>query len=206
MILWLSLLGCGAGPSVDPAGDLSVDLPDGELSDLGDATAPDGQVGRDRHRMTVPQLADSIERVTGLRWMDGDDDQFEEYSASLGVPDWIERTSENRTPDLVFNKLLDDAAADICLELVDLESMGGEHLLVGVTLSSTLETDRQAIEAALSRALLRFHGHNIPVGDDRLGGWTWLFESSVNVTSGDTHMAWRAVCTALLIHPDFYTY
>jgi len=183
-----------------------IDLPDGSLTDLGEAVAPEGQLGRDRHRMSVPQLADSIERVTGIRWMDGDDDRFEELSATLGVPDWIERTTENLTPDLVFNKLLDDAAADVCLELVDLESAGGEHLLVGVSVASTLEDDRPAIEAALSRALLSFHGHDIPVGDERLGGWLWLFESSTNVTSGDTHMAWRAVCTALLIHPDFYTY
>jgi len=205
MMLWIALLGCGAEPDPEPVED-PVALPDGSLTDLGDATAPEGQVGRDRHRMTVPQLADSIERVTGLRWMDGDDDRFEELSPTLGVPDWVERTTENRTPDLVFNKVLDDAAAEICEELVELEAVGGEVLLVGVSLTSTLESDRPAIEAAMSRALLRFHGHDIPVGDDRLGGWMWLLESTLNVTAGDSQVAWQAVCTALLVHPDFYTY
>ena len=138
--------------------------------------------------------------------MDGDDDLFTEFSPTLGVPDWDERTTENLSADLVFNKLLEDAATSVCEDLISSESTGGERLLVGVNLDMTIDTHRSEIESAISGALMRFHGREIPVGDDRLGGWVWLFESSANVTDGDTAVAWKAVCTALIVHPDFYTY
>lgn len=210
--LWLPLLLAGCGTPDAPsrpapsAPTTPIELPEGGVTDGGEATAPSGQDGRDRHRMSVFQLADSLEVVTGIRWMDGDDDRFEELAPTLGVPDWAERTTENREPDLVFSKVLDDAATEVCAQLVDAEASGGDRLLVGVDLSTTVATDRPAIEAALSRALLRFHGHDLPVGDERLGPWVWLFESATNATNGDTRVAWQAVCTALIVHPDFTTY
>lgn len=210
MSLLLSLLlGCAteAPDRPDPVTEPpALELPDGTVGDVGDATAPEGQIGRDRHRMTVPQLADSIEQVTGRRWMDRDDDLFAELAPTLGVPDYVERTSESREPDLVFQKLLDDAANAVCQDLVAEEAQGGERLLVGVDLATTVDTDRAGIEAALSAALLRFHGRQIPADDEALGPWVWLFESATNATEGDTAIAWQAVCTALIVHPDFYTY
>lgn len=194
------LFACG------PAEEAPLELPGAGVTEGEVAPAPEGQLGRERRRMSVKQLADSIEQATGHRWMDRDDDLFEEFSPTLGVPDWGERTTENLTPDLVFNKLLEDAATEVCADLVLEESSGGERLLVGVDLRSTLANDRESIESALSGALLRFHGHDIPAGDERLGGWVWLFDSTTSVTDGDTQMAWKAVCTALIIHPDFYTY
>ena len=205
--LLLLVLGCGTDPQPRDAPEPApVELPDVTLGDGGDATAPDGQLGRERHRMSVDQLADSLEVVTGRRWMDGDTDQFERFAPTLGVPDWLENTTENRVPDLVFNKLLDDAATQICTELVAEEASGGDVLLVGLDLTSTVDNNRAGIESALSAALFRFHGHDIAPDDVRLGGWVWLFESTTNVTDGDTAMAWTAVCTALIVHPDFYTY
>ena len=205
-LLMVWMLGCGSPEAPVVEAPPEVVLPDGGLTEGEAAVTPEGQTGRDRRRMTVPQLADSIEVATGLRWMDGNDDRFEEFEATLGVPDWFERTTENLNPDLVFNKLLEDAATEVCESLVAEEASGGDRLLVGVDLSMTVDTHRTEIESALSSALLRFHGHDVPVGDDRLGGWVWLFESSTNVTDGDTEIAWRAVCTALIVHPDFYTY
>ena len=195
----LLLMACG---SPEP----ELNLPSAGVEELGPAAGADGQAGRERRRMTVPMLADSIEQVTGLRWRNNNRDHFEDFSPTLGVPDWIERTNENLTADLVFNKLLEDAATEVCDELVSLEADGGDRLLNGVDLSTTTEEDRPAIEAALSSALLRFHGHHIPVGDERLGGWMWLFESTRALPDEDPAMAWKAVCTALIIHPDFYTY
>ncbi|NCG18692.1 MAG: hypothetical protein GWP91_06745 [Rhodobacterales bacterium] len=205
--LLLTLLACHSEPVPEPQEPSQpLQLPEGQVDDLGDALAPEGQQGRDRHRMSIAQLADSVERTTGLRWMDGNKDVFEDLSPTLGVPDWNETTAENRTPDLVFQKILGDAAAEVCLDLVTAESSGGERLMVNINLGSTLDNDAVAIEAALSAALLRFHGQRVPVGSEILGPWLWLFESTTNVTQGDTAVAWQAVCTALIIHPDFYTY
>jgi hypothetical protein len=195
------LVACGPAET-----EAVLELPEGTLDDAGSADAPEGQLGRERRRMSVQQLADSIEEATGRRWTRNGRDAFADFSPTLGVPDWIERTHEGLTPDLVFNKLLEDAATEVCAELVAEESSGGSRLLVDVDRHSTLATDRDDIERAISTALLRFHGHTIPAGDDRLGGWVWLFDTSVSVTEGDTLTAWTAVCTALIVHPDFYTY
>jgi len=204
--LLLSLLvGCEGDVVVRPA----TPAPQVEVTEVGTTVTPEAQAGRVYRRMTIPQLADSIERVTnGIRWMDDDDDLFEDLSATLGVPDFIERTDENLSPDLVFQKFLDDAAATVCVELVDREGGGSADnvLLVGVDLATRIDEDRPAIEAALSQALLRFHGRTVPVGDPALAPWTWLFESTTFVSDADTEVAWQSVCTALIVHPHFYTF
>ena len=217
MSLLLLLLACG-GPDAPEAPAVGTDptepatvpaLPEGGATTLGSADAPDAQSGRPPHRLTVPQLADAIEAATGgIRWMDGDDDRFEELSATLGVADFIERTNENRTADLVFNKFVDDAAKAVCAELIDREASGGSDnvFLVGVDADTGVDTDRVATEAAVANALLRFHGQDFAPGDPQLAQWVWLHESTAFVTDGDNRLAWQTLCVGLIVHPDFTHY
>jgi hypothetical protein len=212
--LLLMLLACGAPqelrdqPEVQPTAGPAT-LPTGSASTLGSVATPSGEVGRSPHRMTIPQLADAIEYVTdGIRWMDGDDDLFDDLSATLGVPDWIERTEENRTADMVFQKFIDDAAKAVCADLIDREAGGGSDnvFLVGVDADTSVERDRPAVELAISGAVLRFHGHDWAPGDPQLESWVWLHESAAFVSDGDARLAWQTVCVGLIVHPDFYTY
>ena len=140
--------------------------------------------------------------------MDGNTDMYEDLSPTLGVPDFVEITDENRTTDIVFQKFLDDAAKAVCTELVDREASGSADnvFLVDVTANTGVDTDRAATEAAISNALLRFHGQHFPPGDPQLSPWVWLHESTAFVTEGDNHLAWQTLCVGLIVHPDFAHY
>lgn len=205
MNLWLSMLvaGCGSTPEARAPAEV-------EATTVGEVALPSPPHVRGWRRMDITQLDASIRKVTGgIGW---DDDagnpQFEALSRTLGVPDYLDSTIEDLTPSLLFQKFLDDAAHEVCDELLARERVSspeGRVLLVGIEPTDTLETDRNGVEQALSRAVKRFHGRSVPPGDPELEPWTFLFESATVVT-GDPEQAWHAVCVGLLTHPDFYTY
>lgn len=194
----------------DPVG---VNLsPHGEAHLLPVPPGPDEGV-RGRRRMDVDQLDASIQRVTGgIAWTEsgaGSDNLFEELSATLGKPDYIDSTQEDLTVSLLFEKFLGDAAQVVCSELVAREqTVSAEErvLLVHAEPESTPADDAEGVEANLRYLLLRYHGQDLSEGDPRITPWSWLFESSLHVNDGNTMSAWQAVCVALIIHPDFYSY
>jgi hypothetical protein len=168
---------------------------------------------RARQRMTIPQLSDSLTQVTGgLGWTQPfgsyDVDLFWVFASSLGVPDYVEATREDRSASALFHKFLDEAARHACSELV-LRETGGEpfepYLMVHATSSDTVITAPEAIDDNLRYLLLRYHGRKV-VGDAAvLNAWRWLFESVTHVT-GDPAIGWRGVCIGLISHPDFYSF
>ena len=177
----------GAGAPVDI-------VPDDTLSE-----AP----SRARRRMDLDQLAASLVRVTdGIGWTvltRGEEvDQFEALSRTLGKPDFVEITTEDLEPSALFQKFLDDAARSVCAKVVD-RDVG--RLPAMRLLAKPSETDEQT----LMRLLLRFHGRWVEAGAPELESWQWLIQSATHVT-GSPEEAWRAVCVALITHPDFYSY
>ncbi|MBX2798532.1 MAG: hypothetical protein KTR31_12700 [Myxococcales bacterium] len=193
------LAGCGGSTGSEPTADVDP---------LGQAPLPTDQL-RGWRRMDIQQLDASIRRVTGgIGWDDSrGNSEFVALSATLGVPDYLDVTTEDLQPTLLFQKFLDDAAHEVCDELVDREATGGAGnvLLVGLTADDTFAEHRAEIEGALSSALLRFHGRSVATTDPQLEPWTFLFESTELVTESP-RSAWRTVCVGLLTHPDFYTY
>lgn len=198
---WLFALAiaCGQAP---PA----VQVTPTEAVDLG-STA---MVGRSLKRMDIDQLDASLVQLTGVRWTEVVDGEtvalFEELSGSLGKPDYQASTDEDRTPGLLFEKFLDDAARKTCRELVAREQSPGaedRRFLVHAQLIDRPGTGDAAIDANLSEALLRFHGHRAT--DEERAAWRGLFDA-VHDATGDTAESWRAVCVALLTHPSFYGY
>ena len=196
--------GCGSDPETT-----TLESPVVDAEPAGTASLPDPKHVRGWRRMSVDQLDASIRQVTGgIGWDDSrGTSEFENLAATLGVPDYIDATTEDLAPTLLFQKFLDDAAIDVCNKLVAREkvAVSGKVLLRDVTLLDTAENNPEGIESALSRALYRFHGRRIPVGDPQLEPWRFLFESATLVAGG-TEGAWRTVCVGLLTHPDFYTY
>jgi len=168
---------------------------------------------RVRRRMDIDQLNASLRRVSGgIGWTEGEGesevDLFEELSDTLGRPDFIQITSEDLTPSLLFEKFLGDAARSVCQKLVARETgedPGDQVLFVHVGPDDTLDTSAEAIDANLRHLLLRYHGQVVEEGDPGLEPWSWLFESTVHV-SGSPTVAWQSVCVALITHPDFYSY
>ncbi len=195
-------------PLPDPDPTPPEPLPDVGTDGVGTITPPDeADPTRVRRRMSVHQLDASIRQATGFGWDVNGDNQFVEVAASLGVPDYVDRTTEDLEPGLLFQKFLDDAANHVCQELVDAEFSGQSDIfLQGVDPQSTRADDPAGIDAALTGAVLRFHGYSLQPTDPQLDSWRFLFDSTLTATGGDTMAAWRSVCIGLIVHPDFYQY
>jgi len=168
---------------------------------------------RARRRMDVVQLDASMRVVSnGIGWteIDGDGQEvnlFEALSATLGVPDFVGRTSEDRTASVVFEKFLGDASRSVCSAMVGREMSGPTErvLMRHVSDEDDWETNPAAVETNMRYLLLRFHGTNYGPGDPGLEAWTWLFRSSMHDGSSPP-LAWHTLCVALFTHPDFYSY
>ena len=168
---------------------------------------PETPPSRVRRRMDIDQLDASLRQVTGVGWDVNGRNQFEELSATLGVPDYVDRTVEDLSPGLLFQKFLDDAANHVCQEVVDTDFAGETSVLLQRALpDDTRVTSADAIDADLADALVRFHSHTVALDDPQLDTWRYLFDSTLSATGGDTMAAWRSVCIALIVHPDFYQY
>jgi len=211
LLLWALLaLGC--------TGSLPVDH---EEHDFGD---PDGvDLGTDpwrsRRRMDIDQLDRSIRAVTGgIGWDSGGADNrtsnFTRYGDTLGVPDFINSSSEDLSASLLFAKFLDDASRDVCRRLANREggspgAYDGEPAGIFAPVDVNEAEPAQAdVDAALSSMLLRFHGRRVPVGDAQLRPWRELYAriAATEAAIETPRRAWEGVCVALLTHPDFFTY
>jgi hypothetical protein len=176
-------------------------------NEAGEAALLPPPIPRTRVRMHMDQLESSLTSVLGgLEWVDkGGKSKWAPHYSALGVPDYMNSVREIIGPSLLFDKLLGDAARDLCPQLLTQEKdlpMEERVFLTQVELTDTLTTSPDLVEANLSLLLLRFHGRHIPVGDERLMPWKTLFGNTVSL-SESTETAWTAVCVALLIHPEF---
>jgi hypothetical protein len=168
----------------------------------------DEQPFRSRRRVDLDQLDASLRRVTGFGWTEQRGSQevnlFEELAASLGKPDYAQRTLEELEPNVTFEKFMDDAARSVCDRVV--KTNGGRGVLVVDALpADTVLTAPDRVDANLRTLLLRFHGHRVEADGVALERWRWLFQTATRV-GGTPLEGWRAVCIALLEHPDFYSY
>lgn len=171
--------------------------------------------GRSLRRMDIDQLKASIEQVTGgIGWSElqpdadpADVDLFRALSLTLGKPDYLDVTTEDLVPGLLFQKFLDDAAKSACQKLIvreQAQAAGGRVFVRHTEFDATLASDPAGFDLTIRGALLRFHGRAHPEGDPRLGPWLDL-QDRVSQIAGPAE-GWRAVCVALITHPDFYSY
>ena len=175
---------------------------------------PARPASREWRRMDIDQLKASIARVSGgIRWIENDAtgqpfDVLDSLAGSLGKPDFLNSNTEDLEPGLLFQKFLDDAASAVCTSWVAREQQQArsQRLLVSqAEFSDTPTSAPAAIEANMRALLLRFHGMSVGPGDATLTPWLGLFQK-VWQGQGSTSAAWRTVCIALFIHPDFYTF
>ena len=213
MRAWLAapvLVACGGPPPSENApAPVPPDPPDASWSEIPAGTLPSAPgVARDLRRMDVDQLDASMRAITGgIGWDDRTDptiDLWQDLAPTLGVPDYVTVTLEDRSTGVLFQKFLGDAAAQVCDDLVAREAAGGPDnvFLVDVDLDTT---DAAAIDANLARAVLRWHGHVVAPGDPALAPWAFLYGSTL-IATDDPVVAWQTVCVGLFVHPDFYGY
>ena len=177
---------------------------------------------RPRRRLNLDQLSLAIaQTMGGLRWsevVNGEErDLFVTMAATLGKPDFVQRTTEDLTPSALFQKFLGDASRQVCQKRaqLDLDAMSdprAEPSDPQVTLWGSLSPeltpreDEAAIEGQIRALVLRFHSRVLPEGPSpRLAYWRWLFDTAMLV-DGSPVSGWRALCVGLISHPDFYSY
>lgn len=200
-----------------------VEIPNPHPTDITAGEEVDAQVGvtplveppsRARRRMDLDQLDATLRRATGgLGWTETRNGQevnlFVDLAATLGKPDFIESTTEDLEPSALFLKFMDDAARSTCARLItrELAADPGDpmFLFIHAQPRDSLATQPDRVEKNLRALLMSFHGRHLDAGAPELQPWKWLMQS-VEHTGGQPVDAWRAVCVALINHPDFFTY
>ncbi len=168
---------------------------------------------RPRKRLNIDQLDAALRRASGdIGWTAGVGNnvknEFVTLALTLGKANYTDITTEDLEASALFQKFLADAAASICGKRVnaDLASAASERLLlIGVDPKLGYEAQPAAVDKALRRAVLRFHGRVLAADDPELESWRFLFQGATKI-SGKPAEGWRAVCAALIQHPAFSTY
>ncbi len=203
--LLLSLvLGCDGGDAPPPP--LSTQAsPTLTVTDEGTLGAQhDEPAARSRKRMRVDQIRDSMEQITGgSAWGKAGDSDWDAYAETLGVPDYQERVSEDRSASVIFQKFLDDAASATCDDWL---ARAADGIGVGFSGGEDLEdTSDTAVRATLVHLRWQITGRSRMKEDPLLDPLQEMFER-VLVRTEDPYAGWNTVCVALFTHPDFFTY
>ena len=175
---------------VDPPTVIEEDIATGGWSD---EVSTQGRVLK---RMRVSHVRDAMEAITGVTW-GGGTSKWDTYADSLGVPDYQQRMTEDRSPSVIFQKFLSDAATESCMAWID----PAGSMFVQDPYDRSLPVLRENI------ASLRWYiqGHpkesTSPIIEDYLA-----LNESVFVRVDDAIEAWQTVCVAMFTHPDFWMY
>ena len=79
-----------------------------------EALEPDGLRSTPKNPHEGGSPIASMVHITGVEWMDGNQNLWDEYSATLGVPNYQETVSEDLSANVIFQKFLQDAATYPC--------------------------------------------------------------------------------------------
>lgn len=199
MIFWI--IACGSTEketssiNVVSEEETPIEVVDEEVgqSDLEESTV---QSGRAMKRMTIAQVRDSMEQITGTRW-GGNTSKWNTYSDSLGVPDYQQRMEPDLSPSVVFQKFLNDAAAESCTEWMEESAT----MFSVDPQSQNLEDLRSNIDYLRWQIQGHRRGENPPIMNDYLA----LYQSVYSRT-GDAMDAWNTICVGMFTHPDFWMY
>jgi hypothetical protein len=164
-------------------------------------TATDESVKAAR-RVSIDQLRNSIpELFGGITWtmqvgrLEGS--AFNLLSKTLGEPDYIAVTTENRDPSPLFAKYMDDMAGDVCAKAIEADKASTGQKLVMV------ESD---VDQNIRFLRLKLHGIWVPDGStEGLGELRKLYDDILGETN-DASAAWFGVCVAMLTAPETMAY
>jgi hypothetical protein len=181
--------------------------PSHALNPLPDPELEGGHVGKAPRRISVSQLAASIEVTTGQKWK-----QLDQLAPSLGKADYALVTQETYEPTMVFAKFLDDGAREVCLlaAKADLAATSSEARVLSRDVKDQVATPTsipaEAVRQNIQTLSVRFWGS--PLRGAELDDWAQLF--SRLATQGEAakkpEHAWAALCIAFLTDPRFFTY
>lgn len=156
--------------------------------------------------LTHDQLADSLQALTGFRWVDGGTDMLDNdgvgHRLLLGGVDGVANRAPQARPGLTWALVVKRAAEAAASHATqnELEGDGPRRLFSIVDLDTRPEDD--AFEVELQRLHLRLY--STPATDEWIASISDLWESIESV-SGPAE-AWQATASAMLRDPAFLTY
>jgi hypothetical protein len=155
---------------------------------------------RQLKRMTVSQARDSMVQISGgIHWGDADNSDWDAYADTLGVADFQLRVEHDRSPSVMFQKFLDDAASATCSGWIDATD---SHFF---TIEDAESTDRADIRTNILGLRWKIQGKSRTEDDSIIDDYEQLF-STVHQRTESTESAWQTVCVAMFTHPDFFMY
>ena len=184
----------GTAGSEDPFVDVVLDLAEPE------SVTTESVPFRDRRRMNLFQLDRALEDVTGH-----DYPKCWEATGSLGQPDYQEIIKEVREPELFFQKFLQDAAHRNCEHVLNDDEDSAPEDRIFLRYIEVGDTTASSVRENLVYLLLRFHGHRYSTEHPHVEPWFSLFDA-IQQSTEDSQTTWKAICVALIRHPDFYSY
>lgn len=207
LLLTVGLCACESegppAPSAAPVGPIPEEtLPGVTQPELGTVppAEPDLEHARRKRRMTIAQVRDSMERISGgVAWGEAGASDWDTYAATLSVADYQTRTKSDRTPSVLFQKFLDDAAAQTCAGWMTAPQ--STFFVVDDPQSVTLPDVRANIIGLRWQIQGRPLSEDAPVIDDYVD----LF-ATVYRRTDRTAEAWHIVCVAMFTHPAFFMY
>lgn len=204
MILFLALACGGPDPVTKPPGHTEEPtvLPEVSVIGWGSVEEPPDPPTHTRQlkRMTVAQVRDSMERITdGISWGDERDSDWDVYAETLGVADYQLRVETDRSPSVMFQKFLDDAAGATCAGWIEME----DSQFHSIDDSSSLE--KADVRTNIAGLRWKIQGKSRDSVDSIIDDYETLFVK-VHQRTDSTDIAWTTVCVAMFTHPDFFMY
>ncbi len=218
-LMSLSLVACDEGqgtPDLDTT-PRDTELPPGHphVNDLISlATA------RGSGRLSVSQLRKSLPVVAGVD-ASGENGitwgRLEANATALGEADFETITIENYDPSPLYAKFMDDAARDVCAQMLSAEAgdAPAKTLYRFVEKTDTVESNPAGVDQNLRYLKLRFHGVRVADDDtESIAPLRMLFARAVeaaqgsNATASESHVreGWRLVCVAMMTSAEFHIY
>ena len=190
------------GGGVDTAEVVTSTLPEiGEAEVGGGEITPSIEVSaRLLKRMTVPQVRDSMVRISGgVHWGAEDESNWDEYAETLGVADYQLRVENDRSPSVMFQKFLDDAATASCLGWIE----APDTTFFAAEDPSSVE--RADIVTNIVGLRWQIQGKARDASVPIIADYEQLFVKAHERTDS-VEAAWQTVCVAMFTHPDFFMY
>ena len=154
--------------------------------------------------MRIEHVKDSMILISGgIAWEEENLDKWEEYSATLGVPDYQFRVREDRSVSVMFQKFLEDASAHTCTEWIQQEAEGTQRLFFSEIEPGELDANKIRLNMVALRR--RIHGRDASSQDPIINSLIDLHYTVVQRTNS-VNQAWITVCVGLFTHPDFFIY
>jgi hypothetical protein len=181
-------------PDIEPTIEIEETVVEEGVSD-----SQQNNPSRQLKRMSISQVRDSMIQISGKQWADNSESNWDVYSDTLGVADYQSRVETDRSPSVMFQKFLDDAATSTCLQW--LQTVDSSFYIIDS--NSSVERDDVRNNVVHLRWLIqgKVKDQSIQIVDD----YESLFYTVYQRTSS-TELSWQSVCVALFTHPDFFMY